>query len=352
MKGEQDLNPKDPGSPDLPTPVPADKYLSMVLLVDDQVMICEAVRRMLANQPDMDFHYCTDPMDALTVAERVKPTVILQDLVMPGIDGMELVRHYRRVSATHSVPVIVLSAKDDPAIKSEAFQAGANDYLVKLPDRVELIARIRYHTRAYLDHVQRDEAYRALRESQRQLMRVNLELERLTRIDGLTGLGNRRYFDEYLGAEWKRGLRTQTAVSVLMIDVDHFKRYNDAYGHLAGDDVLKRVSQVLQTSASRSTDLAARYGGEEFVIVLTDVTPAGAQHVAERLVRGVRELDIPHGDGRVSVSVGVATIMPQETVTPDDLVKAADLALFRAKAEGRDRIVLHEGDEPLAGVSS
>src|SRR5690349_17197052 len=124
MKGEQDPAPQS-------TPPPADNYMALVLLVDDQVMICEAVRRMLASQSDIDFHYCTDPMEALRVGDRVKPTVILQDLVMPGIDGMELVRHYRQNAQTHSVPVIVLSTKDDPAIKSEAFQAGANDYLVK-----------------------------------------------------------------------------------------------------------------------------------------------------------------------------------------------------------------------------
>ena len=325
------------------TPPPADNYMSLVLLVDDQVMICEAVRRMLANQPDIDFHYCTDPLQALRVAERVKPTVILQDLVMPGIDGMELVRHYRANEHTHSVPVIVLSTKDDPVIKGEAFQAGANDYLVKLPDRIELIARIRYHTRAYIDHVQRDEAYRALRESQRQLMSVNLELERLTRIDGLTGLGNRRYFDEYLAAEWKRGLRIQSTVSVLMVDVDHFKLYNDAHGHLAGDEVLKQVSQVLQSGATRSTDLAARYGGEEFVIVLIGVSLAGASVVAERIVQGVRDLAIPRGTaGRVTVSVGVATMVPLEGSEPDDIVNAADLALFRAKAAGRNLVVLHE----------
>ena len=167
-------------------PPPADSYMSMILLVDDQVMVCEAVRRALANQPDLDFHYCTDPLAAIKVAEQVKPTVILQDLVMPGVDGLDLVRQYRKHPSIHNVPVIVLSTKEDPATKSEAFQAGANDYLVKLPDKLELIARVRYHTRAYLDHVQRDEAYRALRESQRELMRVNLELERLTRIDGLT----------------------------------------------------------------------------------------------------------------------------------------------------------------------
>lgn len=327
-------------SPDAQLPV--DNYLAMVLLVDDQVMVCEAVRRALTHQGDVDFHYCTDPLDAIEVAQRVKPTVILQDLVMPGVDGLDLVRRYRKHPALHSVPVIVLSTKEDPAIKSEAFQAGANDYLVKLPDKIELIARIRYHTRAYIDHLQRDEAYRALRESQRELMRANLELERLTRIDGLTGLGNRRYFDEYLAAEWKRGVRTGNPLSVLMIDVDHFKRYNDAYGHLAGDDVLKQVAGVIQNGACRSTDLAARFGGEEFVVILTDVPPEGAAHVAEAMVQGVRDLNIPHGSGRVTISVGVATAWPSAETGPGGLVNAADLALFRAKNGGRDRAVFSE----------
>jgi two-component system chemotaxis family response regulator WspR len=323
-------------------PLPADSYLSMVLLVDDQVMVCEAVRRALAHHGDVDFHYCTDPLEAITVAQRVKPTVILQDLVMPGVDGLDLVRQYRKHPALHAVPVIVLSTKEDPATKSEAFQAGANDYLVKLPDKIELIARVRYHTRAYLDHLQRDEAYRALRESQRELMRANLELERLTRIDGLTGLGNRRYFDEYLAAEWKRCQRTQSPLSVLMIDVDHFKRYNDAYGHLAGDDVLKQVARVIQDGSTRSTDLAARFGGEEFVVILTGVPQEGASHVAERLVQGVRDLNIAHGADRVTISVGVATAWPDAEGDPARLVNAADLALFRAKNEGRDRLIAAE----------
>jgi len=326
--------------PDVPPP--ADSYLSMVLLVDDQVMVCEAVRRALAHHGDVDFHYCTDPLEAITVAQRVKPTVILQDLVMPGVDGLDLVRQYRKHPSLHAVPVIVLSTKEDPATKSEAFQAGANDYLVKLPDKIELIARVRYHTRAYLDHLQRDEAYRALRESQRELMRANLELERLTRIDGLTGLGNRRYFDEYLAAEWKRCQRTKSPLSVLMIDVDHFKRYNDAYGHLAGDDVLKQIARVIQDGSTRSTDLAARFGGEEFVVILTGVPQEGASHVAERLVQGVRDLNIAHGTDRVTISVGVATAWPDAESDPARLVNAADLALFRAKNEGRNRLVYAE----------
>ncbi|MER9557915.1 PleD family two-component system response regulator [Mesorhizobium sp. M0323] len=329
------------GKSNLVSPL-ADNYSSMVLLVDDQIMICEAVRRALANQPDIDFHFCTDPLKATTVADEVKPTVILQDLVMPGVDGLDLVRQYRKNSSTHSVPVIVLSSKEDPAIKGEAFEAGANDYLVKLPDRIELVARVRYHSRAYLDHVQREEAYRALRESQRQLMRANLELERLTRIDGLTGLGNRRYFDEYLAAEWKRAVRTKSPLSLFMIDADHFKRYNDTYGHMAGDEVLKQVASVIQSSCNRSTDLAARYGGEEFVVVVVDILQAQSGAMAERLVQSVRALSIPHGSERVTISVGVATMVADENHTPNDLIKAADLALFRAKSEGRDRVVYYD----------
>lgn len=159
---------------------------------------------------------------------------------------------------------------------------------------------------------------------------------------GLTGLGNRRYFDEYLAAEWKRAVRTQSPLSLLMIDADHFKRYNETHGHMAGDEVLKQVAGVIQSTCNRSTDLAARYGGEEFVVVMVDASLAQSGTVAERLVQSVRELSIPHGSERVTISVGVATTVPNETHTPHDLINAADLALFRAKSEGRDRVVYQE----------
>jgi CheY-like chemotaxis protein len=152
------------------------KYRIMVLLVDDQAMIGEAVRRQLSNQPNIDFHYCFNSTEALAIAEQIKPTVILQDLVMPGVDGLSLVRQFRENPETRSIPIIVLSTKEDPATKSEAFSAGANDYLVKLPDKVEMIARIRYHSLAFLSLQQRDEAYRALRESQNQLVDSNTAL--------------------------------------------------------------------------------------------------------------------------------------------------------------------------------
>jgi signal transduction histidine kinase/HPt (histidine-containing phosphotransfer) domain-containing protein len=152
------------------------QYHAMVLLVDDQAMVCEAVRRALANQTDIDFHYCAEAREALNVANQIKPTVILQDLVMPGIDGLTLVSQYRSNPATKDIPIIVLSTNENPQVKGQAFALGANDYLVKLPDRIELIARIRYHSKAFMNLVQRDAAYRALRESQQQLIESNAAL--------------------------------------------------------------------------------------------------------------------------------------------------------------------------------
>jgi len=155
---------------------PAADYHVMVLLVDDQTMICEAVRRALAGEPDIDFHYCADAREAMGVALHIKPTVILQDLVMPGIDGLTLVSQFRMNPATREVPIIVLSTNENPQVKGQAFALGANDYIVKLPDRIELIARIRHHSRSFLNQLQRDAAYRALRESQQQLIDNNAEL--------------------------------------------------------------------------------------------------------------------------------------------------------------------------------
>ena len=157
-------------------PAQPPEYHVMVLLVDDQSMVCEAVRRALASETDIDFHYCSDAREAMTIATQIRPTVILQDLVMPGIDGLTLVNQFRANPATRDIPVIVLSTNENPQVKGQAFAIGANDYLVKLPDRIELIARIRYHSRAYLNQLQRDAAYRALRESQQQLVNGNAQL--------------------------------------------------------------------------------------------------------------------------------------------------------------------------------
>jgi two-component system chemotaxis family response regulator WspR len=326
----------------------AEFYKAMVLLVDDQVMVVEAVRRALANQPYLEFHYCLNPHEAVDAARGIKPTVILQDLIMPGVDGLDLVKRYRQTPEIAQTPIIVLSSQEEPLVKSRAFAEGANDYLVKLPDRVELLARIRYHSKAYINEIQRTEAFRQLQESQQLLMQANLKLERMTRVDGLTGLANRRYFNEYLGEEWRRLLRSGEPLTVIMIDVDNFKSHNDIHGHLAGDDVLIAIGEAIQDICARSSDFAARFGGEEFVVILCGTTQAGARIVAERLRQSVERLKIIHANiqkmGGVTVSIGVATVVPTEHLSPEQVIEAADQALFRAKAEGKNRVAY--GDLP------
>ena len=319
-----------------------DENAAMVLLVDDQAMIGEAVRRGLANQENIDFHFCADPHQAIAHAVRIKPTVILQDLVMPGLDGLSLVREYRNHPATKDIPIIVLSTKEDPLIKSAAFAAGANDYLVKLPDNIELVARIRYHSRSYMTLLQRDAAYRALRVSQQQLLDTNLVLQRLMNSDGLTGLSNRRHFDEYMELEWRRSLREQSQLSLLMIDVDYFKTYNDTFGHLEGDEALRKVAAAIRDASARPSDLPARYGGEEFALVLPNTSQGGARLVAEKLRMTVQALNIPHisplEGSSLTISIGLSTITPAAGSNCRELISAADKGLYLAKHNGRNQV--------------
>ncbi|NYH23057.1 diguanylate cyclase [Paraburkholderia bryophila] len=324
---------------------PAAECPIMVLLVDDQAIIAEAIRLALAGESSVDFHYCASPEEAVRCADETRATVILQDLVMPGTDGLTLVRQYRQNPATRDIPIIVLSTKEEPLVKSAAFAAGANDYLVKLPDRIELIARIRYHSRSYLNLLQRDEAYQALRQSQQQLLATNLELQRLTHSDGLTGLSNRRYLDQYLAAEWRRAMRDKTGLGFLMIDVDNFKAYNDTYGHVAGDEVLKRVAQTVEACLGRSPDLAARFGGEEFAVVLPGTSSGGLRLLAEKIRIAIEGLAIPHAgstSGVVTISIGAAMLVPSVAEPVTKLIEAADVGLYRAKRDGKNQVAVSD----------
>ena len=316
----------------------------MVLLVDDQIVIGEALRRALMDDPSIDFHFCANPLEAVAVARRVKPTVILQDLVMPQVNGLDLVRQYRADPVTRGIPIIVLSTKEEARVKSDAFLAGANDYLVKLPDRIELIARIRYHSAAFLSQIQRDDAYKALRKSQQELMEATFALQRLTNVDGLTGLSNRRYFDEYVETEWRQAVRAREPISMLMVDIDHFKQYNDTYGHLAGDEVLRKVARAVQGAFGRPRDLTVRMGGEEFVVVLPQTPADQLPMLARRAVEAVQALAEPHrsssvGD-TVTISVGAACCIPKADDRLFSLIEAADQALYQAKHDGRNRAVI------------
>jgi two-component system chemotaxis family response regulator WspR len=315
-----------------------------VLLVDDQLIIVEAVRRMLSDQPDIEFHYVTDATKSLETALQLQPTVILQDLVMPTIDGFGQIVQYRAEEGLRHVPVIVLSAKEDPKLKAHSFATGANDYMVKLPDKLELLARVRYHSSAHISRLQRDQAFRFLRESQKQLADANIELQKLAALDGLTGIANRRRFDDTMRIEWQRGQRDKKPLTLLMCDVDFFKLYNDSFGHLAGDLCLKKVAAVLTEHLKRPADLAARYGGEEFAIILPETPLTGAMIVAESCRRHLEQLAIENPQATtelssVTMSIGVASVVPSPESSVEELIQQADRALYAAKRGGRNRVV-------------
>jgi two-component system chemotaxis family response regulator WspR len=204
------------------------------------------------------------------------------------------------------------------------------------------VARIRYHSRSYMTLLQRDAAYRALRVSQQQLLDTNLVLQRLMNSDGLTGLSNRRHFDEYLELEWRRSLRDQSQLSLLMIDVDYFKSYNDSFGHLEGDEALRKVATAIRDASARPSDLPARYGGEEFALVLPNTSLGGARLVAEKLRQTVAALKIPHifpVEGSIlTISIGLSTMTPQPGADCRQLISAADKGLYLAKNNGRNQV--------------
>ena len=326
-----------------------------VLLVDDQMTIIQIVRGMVGEQPDIEFHYVDSAATAVQNAIELKPTVILQDLSMPGIDGFELVRQYRAHPGLANVPVIVLSVAEDPKLKARAFDVGANDYVVKLPDQLELLARIRYHSTAYNAGLERDEAFHFLRESQQKLAEANLELRKLAAVDAelqklaardaLTGLVNRRRFDDVLRTEWPRGQRDKYPISLLLCNVDLFKPYGESHGADAGDLCIKKIAKVLTGNLKRPADLAARYG-DEFAILLPNTDSQGAMTVAEACRTGIESLRIPSEWSEknvVTASIGVASMVPVEGIAYEELIRVANRALKNAKTQGRNlvRIARH-----------
>jgi diguanylate cyclase (GGDEF)-like protein len=183
---------------------------------------------------------------------------------------------------------------------------------------------------------------------------MNQKLQRLATLDGLTQVANRRRFDEFINLEWKRARREKTSISLILIDIDHFKLYNDTYGHQAGDDCLKAVARRIRESVNRPLDFVARYGGEEFAVVLPNTDNRGAVHIAGVLCRQIRKLDIPHAGsstcGCVTISCGVSTILPGgRESSPGELIFLADDGLYAAKEQGRNRVVSTQGPSGISG---
>lgn len=236
----------------------------------------------------------------------------------------------------------MVTAKSEESVLKLAFNAGANDYITKPFKKVELFARVRSALRLKYETDWRKIIDQELLKVQKKLEDANKKLMESATMDGLTGIANRRKFDEFLHQQWRDALRNKISISVIMIDIDHFKAFNDTYGHLAGDQCLKTVAAQLKISLKRPTDLVARYGGEEFVIVIKDTKPNEVYKFADSLRLKIEKLGIENKNSKVSsrltVSMGVATVIPCKGWFPKKLVAYADKLLYQSKKNGRNQV--------------
>ncbi|KRA16325.1 MULTISPECIES: diguanylate cyclase [unclassified Lysobacter] len=300
-----------------------------LLVVDDQPINIRALHEVFS--ADHDVFMATNGAQALAFCRQTPPDLVLLDVVMPDLSGLEVCRALKADPETQSIPVIFVTSLDDPAEEAACWDAGGVDFITKPINALTVRNRVRAHLT---------------------LKQQSDLLRRMAWVDGLTGVANRRQFDERLAREWQRCRRGGQPLSAGIIDIDHFKAYNDTYGHLAGDDCLRQVAAAIESSLARPGDLVARTGGEEFTCLLPEIDLAGARVVVENVERAVRALGISHAaseHGTVTVSIGIATAQPAEEENAESLLNRADSGLYRAKRGGRARVRSDE-DTPTAGA--
>ncbi|MBK9026417.1 Diguanylate cyclase (GGDEF) domain-containing protein [Candidatus Propionivibrio aalborgensis] len=263
------------------------------------------------------------------------PDLILLDIILPDLDGYEVARQIRLLEPPGEwTPIIFLSSMNKDKDIEMGIAAGGDDYLLKPISEVVLAAKIRAMQRI----IQMRQSLLVLT---RKLDSANQELKRLTSLDGLTGIPNRRHFDEVLAREWRRAMRQGEELSILMCDIDFFKNFNDTFGHQKGDECLRQVANALADSLDRGGDVLARYGGEEFIAVLPGTTLEGASFIAAQMRQSICQLNISHPDtpfGKVTASFGVASAVAMPETDPLKIVGAADTAMYKAKKSGRNRV--------------
>ena len=305
-----------------------------ILVVDDQATNIQVLYQILAG--DYQVLMATSGAQALNLCLSKKPDLVLLDLIMPEMDGYQICQHLKADVSTRDIPIIFITAQNDESAEERGFDLGAV-YFISKPVNPRIVrARVKTHL---------------MLKAQSDLLRSWAYL------DGLTGVHNRRFFDERIIAEMGRASRNQAALSVVMIDVDFFKRYNDHYGHQAGDDCLRRVATTLKTHLLRSGDHVARYGGEEFVCLLPDTGFAGAMQLATSIRKKIMALQIAHAESSVApyvtVSLGVGSKPENVQADARALISLADMQLYKAKETGRHRIVGAELNfEPIPEVGN
>ncbi len=296
-----------------------------ILIVDDVPDNIRVLSSMLVDE-GYQISAATNGRQALKLAASCAPDLILLDVMMPEMNGYQACAALKADPLLAAIPVIFITALADVEDETRGLGLGAVDYITKPFKQAIVRARVRTHL---------------------ELKRQRDILQQLSHIDSLTDIPNRRAFDERLDQEWRRSVRSHEPLAAAMIDVDHFKQYNDAHGHLVGDDCLRRVSGALAEGLMRAGDFVARYGGEEFIGLISGVDRDRLAEVVERLRAGVEALQIPHGVSPVSpwvtVSIGAAICQPTRETLPSGLVEAADRQLYKAKQFGRNQVSLSSG---------
>ena len=298
--------------------------MAKILVIDDSRLISHVAKTILTKRG----HEVILAQDGLTGLQATKselPDLILLDLIMPVMDGYQVCQGLKEEESTKEIPIIMLTSKAETADKVRGLELGALDYVTKPFDEGELVARVNIQLRL-------KQLYEAIQEKNRQF-------KELANRDGLTGLHNHRYFHNQLSKDFLRARRYHEFLSCILLDIDHFKKFNDTYGHQTGDTVLSTLGQVIKDSI-RDSDFAARYGGEEFALVLYHTDGPTAINVAERLRQMVEHCDIRDKDNvlRVTISLGIATFPHEHIRDYKQIVECADKALYKAKENGRNRV--------------
>ena len=290
-----------------------------ILIADDSQTVIDMMCAVLGE--DYEVIVAKGGLATVEMAIERQPDLILLDVLMPDIDGFEACRRLRAEERTQRIPIVFITGLNAVDDERRGLELGAIDFITKPIQAPIVRLRVRNHL---------------------ELKRYRDFLEDLSLVDGLTGIGNRRRFDEFLTREWRRSRRARTPLALILIDVDYFKAFNDCYGHAAGDDCLREVAATIAMLVRRPGDLCARYGGEEFVAILPQTDLAGARILGERIREAVMALDIPHGGStvapQVTISIGVAATDPAAPQEAEALLREADRQLYVAKSAGRNRV--------------